>query len=386
VDYFLTDEQKMVRDVARQIAEEKIAPVRAQYDETEEFPWEIVRPLADSDLFGVYIPETYGGMGYGVFELCLVIEELSRVCGGIALCLAGTALGAFPILLFGSEEQKCAYLPAIAAGKRLAAFAVTEAESGSDITSLRTTAIRDGAFYVLNGTKQWITNGGEADIYVVVASTDRSKGARGATAFIVEKGTEGFSFGKKEKKLGIRASATRELVFTNCRVPAANLLGREGGGFLVTLKNFDTSRPGVAAQALGIAQGAFEAAADYARQRKQFGQPISSFQAIQHLLADMATDIEAARCLIYQTARMIDAGAKEFGKESAMCKLFASEVAMRVTTNAIQIFGGYGYMKEYPVEKMFRDAKITQIYEGTSQIQRNVIGIEIVKERARRAR
>ena len=384
MNYFLTEEQKMIKDLARKIAEEKILPVRAYYDETEEFPWEIVKILAQSDLFGVFIPEKYGGMGYGVFELCLVIEELSRVCGGIALSLAGTALGTFPILLFGNEEQKQKYLPSLAKGEKLAAFAVTESGAGSDITTLNTIAKKEGDYYILNGTKQWITNGGEAEIYTVIAMTDKNKGARGATAFILEKGMEGFSFGKKEKKLGIRASATRELVFQNCKVPKENVLGREGQGFLITIKNFDTSRPGVAAQALGIAVGAFESALEYSHQRKQFGQLICSFQAIQHMLADMATKIEAARALIYQTAKMIDRGEKEIAKESAMCKLFASDIAMEVTTNAIQIFGGYGYMKEYPVEKMFRDAKITQIYEGTNQIQKNVIGIELVKELARK--
>jgi len=384
MNYFLTEEQKMIKDLARKIAEEKILPVRAYYDETEEFPWEIVKILAQSDLFGVFIPEKYGGMGYGVFELCLVIEELSRVCGGIALSLAGTALGTFPILLFGNEEQKQKYLPSLAKGEKLAAFAVTESGAGSDITTLNTIAKKEGDYYILNGTKQWITNGGEAEIYTVIAMTDKNKGARGATAFILEKGMEGFSFGKKEKKLGIRASATRELVFQNCKVPKENVLGREGQGFLITIKNFDTSRPGVAAQALGIAVGAFESALEYSHQRKQFGQLIGSFQAIQHMLADMATKIEAARALIYQTAKMIDRGEKEIAKESAMCKLFASDIAMEVTTNAIQIFGGYGYMKEYPVEKMFRDAKITQIYEGTNQIQKNVIGIELVKELARK--
>jgi len=383
MEYFLTDEQKMIKELARKIAEEKILPKRAEYDENEIFPHDIVKVLADSDLFGVFVPENYGGLGYGVFELCLVIEELSRVCGGIALSYAGTALGTFPIVLFGNEEQKNKYLPHIAKG-RIAAFAVTESGSGSDITNLNTTAKKDGDWYILNGTKQWITNGGEAETYVVIASTDKSKGARGSTAFIIEKGWDGFEFGKKEKKLGIRASATRELVFTNCKVPKENVLGREGMGFLITIKNFDTSRPGVASQALGIAQGAYEAALEYSHQRKQFGQPISSFQAIQHMLADMATQIEAARTLIYQTAKTIDSGAKSYSKESAMCKLFASDVAMKVTTDAIQVFGGYGYMKDYPVEKMFRDAKITQIYEGTNQIQRNVIGIELIKELAKK--
>lgn len=379
MDYFLTDEQKMIKELAQKIAEEKILPVRAECDEKEEFPWDVVKVLAQSDLFGVYIPEEYGGMGFGVFELCLVIEELSRICGGISLAYAGTALGTFPILLFGNEQQKKKYLPFIASGEKIAAFGVTESEAGSDITTLNTTAKKEGDCYVLNGTKQWITNGGEAEIYVVVAATDKTKGARGLTAFIVEKGMEGFGFGKKEKKLGIRASATRELVFENCRVPAENVLAREGMGFIITLKNFDASRPGVATQALGIAQGAFEAALEYSRQRKQFGQPISSFQAVQHMLADMAVQIEAARALIYQTAKMIDSGAKDFSSNSAMCKLFASDVAMKVTTDAIQIFGGYGYMKEYPVEKMFRDAKITQIYEGTNQMQRNFIAHDLIK-------
>ena len=380
MNYFLTEEQKLIKDLARKIAEEKILPVRAKYDEEETFPWDIVKILADSDLFGVYIPEEYGGMGYGIFELCIVIEELSRVCGGIALAYAGTALGTFPILMFGNEEQKKKYLPQIAKGEKIAAFAVTEPEAGSDITNLNTTAKREGDYYILNGTKQWITNGGEAEIYTVIASTDKSKGTRGMTAFIVEKGMEGFEFGKKERKLGIRASSTRELIFNNCKVPKENVLGREGMGFIITIKNFEMGRPGVAAQALGIAQGAFEAAIEYAHQRKQFGQPISSFQAIQHMLAEMATEIEAARALIYQTAKMIDSGEKNISKESAMCKLFASDVAMKVTTNAIQIFGGYGYMKDYPVEKMFRDAKITQIYEGTNQIQKNIIALELIKE------
>ncbi len=379
MDYFLTDEQNMVKELARKIALEKILPIRAECDEKEEFAWDVVKALAKSDLFGVYIPEEFGGMGFGIFELCLVIEELSKVCGGISLSYAGTALGTFPILLFGNEQQKKKYLPSIASGEKIAAFGVTESEAGSDITTLNTTAKKEGNYYVLNGTKQWITNGGEAETYVVIAATDKTKGPRGLTAFIVEKGMEGFGFGKKENKLGIRASATRELVFENCKVPAENVLAKEGMGFIITLKNFDASRPGVATQALGIAQGAFEAALEYSHQRKQFGQPISSFQAVQHILADMATQIEAARALIYQTAKMIDAGAKNYSANSAMCKLFASDVAMKVTTDAIQVFGGYGYMKEYPVEKMFRDAKITQIYEGTNQMQRNFIAADLIK-------
>jgi len=384
MDYLLTEEQKMIRDLCRQIGEEKIKPVRAHYDETEEFPWEVVKVFAESDLMGVFIPQEYGGMGYGVMELSVAIEELSRFCGGITLALAGTGLGTFPIILFGNEEQKKTYLPRIAKGEWLAAFALTEANAGSDAAGIETTAIKNGDSYILNGTKQWITNGGEAEVYTVIAMTNKAKGARGASAFIVRKDTPGFTFGKKEKKLGIRASATRELVFQDCRVPAENMLGREGMGFIVTMKTFDASRPGVAAQALGIAQGALDEAIAYVRTRVQFGKPIASFQAVQHMLADMATQIEAARALIYATSRMYDAGAKDTSKESAMSKLLASDVAMKVTTDAVQIFGGYGYMKDYPVEKMMRDAKITQIYEGTNQIQRNVIGLKLIQEAAGR--
>ncbi|MFA5392933.1 MAG: acyl-CoA dehydrogenase family protein [Candidatus Ratteibacteria bacterium] len=384
MDYLLTEEQKMIRDLCRQIGEDKIKPVRAHYDETEEFPWEVVKVFAESDLMGVFIPQEYGGMGYGIMELSVAIEELSRFCGGITLALAGTGLGTFPIILFGNEEQKKTYLPRIAKGEWLAAFALTEANAGSDAAGIETTAVKDGDSYILNGTKQWITNGGEAEVYTVIAMTNKTKGARGASAFIVRKDTPGFTFGKKEKKLGIRASATRELVFQDCRVPAASLLGREGMGFIVTMKTFDASRPGVAAQALGIAQGALDEATAYVRTRIQFGKPIASFQAVQHMLADMATQVEAARALIYATSRMYDAGAKDTSKESAMSKLFASDVAMKVTTDAVQIFGGYGYMKDYPVEKMMRDAKITQIYEGTSQIQRNVIGLKLIQEAAGR--
>ena len=380
MDYLLTEQQIMVRDLARKIAREKIKPVAAKYDETEEFAWDIVKVLADSDLFGVYIPEAYGGLGGGVVDMCLVAEELSRACGGIALGFAGTGLGTFPILLYGNDEQKKRFLPDIAKGKRVAAFCITEAEAGSDAGSIKTSAKKEGDYYILNGTKQWITNAGEAEVYTVIAMTDKSKGARGASAFIVEKGTKGMDFGKKEKKLGIRASATREVIFTDCKVPKANLLSKEGMGFIVAMKTFDSSRPGVASQAVGIAQGAFDYAVEYARKRVQFGQPISNFQAIQHMLANMATDIEAARALVYATARMVDSGAKSVAKESAMAKLFASDTAMKVTVDAVQILGGYGYMREYPVEKYMRDAKITQIYEGTNQIQRNVIAAHLIKE------
>jgi alkylation response protein AidB-like acyl-CoA dehydrogenase len=378
----LNDFQSDLRDLARQIAEEKIKPVRAHYDETEAFPWDIVKIYAESDLYRVYVPEAYEGLGGGVFEMALVTEELSRVCGGIALAFAASALGAYPLILFGSDEQKQKYLPDLAAGRKLAAFALTEAGAGSDAAGLATTALRKGDIYVLNGTKQWITNGGEAETYTVIARTDKAKGPRGFSAFIVEKGTAGFSFGKKEQKMGIRGSTTRELVFSDCPVPAENLIGREGIGFKVAMETLDRTRPGVAAQAVGIAQGALEAAVQYARERRQFNNPIANLQAIQQMLAEMATQVEAARSLIYLTARRIDAGEKDIAKYSAMAKAFASDVAMKVTTDAVQVFGGYGYMKDYPVEKMMRDAKITQIYEGTNQIQRGVIARQLVKEMA----
>ncbi|MBU4366299.1 MAG: acyl-CoA dehydrogenase family protein, partial [Verrucomicrobia bacterium] len=288
------------------------------------------------------------------------------------------------IILYGNDEQKQKYLPRVASGQSLAAFALTEANAGSDAGAIATTATKDGDDYILNGPKQWITNGGEAEIYSVVTKTDKSKGSRGASVFIVEKGMPGFTFGKKENKMGIRASATRELVFQDCRVPKANILGKEGLGFIVAMKTFDMSRPGVAAQALGIAAGALDEAVKYSRERRQFGKPICSFQGVQFMLADMATQVEAARALVYAAARYIDTGAKDVSKISAMCKLFASDTAMRVTTDAVQVLGGYGYMKEYPVEKMMRDAKITQIYEGTNQIQREVIALNLIKEAASR--
>jgi len=379
MNYFLTEEQQMIQELAAKIADEKVKPVALKYDEEGTFPHDIVKILADSDLCGVYIDEEYGGFGGGIFEMAIVVEQLSRACGGIALSFAASGLGAFPIILFGKEEQKQKYLPDIASGKKLAAFGLTEANAGSDAAGIQTTAVLDGNEYILNGTKQWITNGGEADIYTVVACTNRAKGARGFSAFIVEKGTPGFSFGKKENKMGIRASVTSELVFEDCRIPKENLLSREGMGFIVAMKTLDRTRPGVAAQALGIAQGAFEEALKYSGERVQFDKPISSFQAIQHMLADMAIQIEASRSLVYQTCRFVDSGAKSISKESAMSKVFASDTAMKVTIDAVQVMGGYGYMKEYPVEKMMRDAKITQIYEGTNQIQRNVIALELIK-------
>jgi alkylation response protein AidB-like acyl-CoA dehydrogenase len=384
MDYFLTEDQMMIRDLTRQIAEEKVVPVREELDEKEEFPWEIMNVLAQSDLFGLFIPEEYGGLGKGCLELSIAVEELSRACLGVSTTYAANALGTYPILLYGSEELKKKYLPDIAAGKRLVAFALTEANAGSDAAGIQTSARPEGSEYVLTGTKQWITNGGEAEIYTVIAMTDKSKGARGASAFIVEKGTSGFHFGKKEKKMGIRASSTRELIFDSCKIPKDNILGKEGLGFIVAMRTLDNSRTGVGAQGVGVAQGAFEEALKFARQRIQFGHPIIAFQAVQHMLADMATEIEAARALVYSIARYIDSGARDVTKESAIAKVYATDMAMRVTTNAVQVMGGSGYMREYPVEKMMRDAKILQIYEGTNQIQRNVIAQALIKEAAKK--
>ena len=384
MDYFLTEEQTMLRDLARQIAVERMLPVRAELDEKEEFPHSLMSDLADADLFGVVIPEEYGGLGFGAMENCLVVEELSRVCCGMTTAYAASGLGAYPIILFGNDEQKKKYLPLIASGEQLAAFGLTESTAGSDAAGIQTTAIKDGDHYVLNGTKQWITNAAEAGIYTVIAMTDRKKGARGATAFIVERDDPGFSFGKKETKMGIRASTTGELIFQNCRIPADRVLAREGMGFIVVMKTFDKSRPGVGAQAVGLAQGALDEAAAFAKTRIQFEKPIFSFQAVQHMLADMATQVEAARALVYAVARYVDSGAKEVAKVAAMAKYFPSDVAMRVTTDAVQVMGGHGYMRDYPVEKMMRDAKILQIYEGTNQIQRNIVGQELNKEYGRR--
>lgn len=380
MDYFLNEEQKMILKVVQDIAKDKILPVRQELDEKEEFPWEIIKEMAKADLFRIFIPEEYNGAGMANFDLCIVTEEIAKVCAGVATSYASSALGAEPIVIAGSDEQKKKYLPPIASGEKLAAFGLTESEAGSDVGGIKTTAIKEGDYYILNGTKQWITNGGEAEIYSVIAATNPKRGPRGLSAFIVEKGTDGFSFGKKENKLGIRASATTELVFENARIPKENLIGKEGMGFIIAMRTFDLTRTGVGALAVGIAEGALQEAVKYAKERFQFGQSIASFQAVQIMLADMATEIEAAKALVYSVARYIDSGAKNYSKESAMAKMYASDVAMRVTTDAVQIFGGYGYMKDYPVEKMMRDAKITQIFEGTNQIQRLIIANRLIKE------
>src|SRR5512137_203821 len=383
MDYLLTEDEIMIRDLARQIAVEKIVPVRAELDEQNKFPRDIMKAIAQADLYALFIPEEYGGLGKKSLALCITVEELSKACLGVATTYASSALGTYPILLYGSEDQKKKYLPDVASGKSLVAFGLTEANAGSDASGIQTTAKLEGNEYVLNGTKQWITNGGEAELYTVIAITDKSKGPRGASAFIVEKGTPGFTFGKKENKMGIRASSTTELIFNNCRIPKENLIAKEGMGFIVAMKTLDCSRAGVGAQGVGVAQGAIDECIKFAKGRVQFGQPVTSFQAIQHMLADMQTQTEAARALVYAVARMMDSGAKDFSRASAMAKYFATDVAMKVTTDAVQVMGGSGYMKEYPVEKMMRDAKILQIYEGTNQIQRNVVALDMIREASR---
>ncbi|MEO0072704.1 MAG: acyl-CoA dehydrogenase family protein [candidate division WOR-3 bacterium] len=379
LNYFLTEEQQRIKELARQLAEKYVLPRRQELDEKGEFPNDIMQEFAKVGLLGIYIPEEYGGAGGGVFEMCLVVEEISRICGGVGVCYAANGLAAYPIILSASEEQKKRILPKMASGEWLGAFGLTEPNAGSDAASVQTTAVKDGKYYIINGRKCFITNGGVAHIYTIIASTDPSRGGRGLSAFIVEKGTPGFSFGKHENKMGIRASVTAELIFEDCRVPEENRIGPEGTGFITAMRTFDRTRPGVGAQAVGIAQGALEAATAYVSKRVQFGAPLSSFEGIQFRLAEMATKIEAARALVYAAARHADSGAKDIAAYSSMAKLFASDVAMQVTIEAVQLFGGYGYMKDYPVEKMMRDAKITQIYEGTNEIQRLVIARELLK-------
>ncbi|MCK4837802.1 MAG: acyl-CoA dehydrogenase family protein [Desulfobulbaceae bacterium] len=383
MNYFLSEEQQMIVDVARQITAEKIVPQRVELDEKEQFPTEILQDIAQADLFGLYIPEEYGGFGGGSFDMVLALEEFARGCVGVATSFAASALGAYPILISGSKELKQKYMPVIASGEKLAAFGLTEANAGSDASGIQTTAVLDGDEWVLNGTKQWITNAGDAKIYSVIAITDRSKGPRGASMFVVEDSDPGFSYGPKEKKLGIRASSTRELIFKDCRIPKDRLIGRQGTGFFTVMKTLDVSRPGIASLGVGLGQAALDEAVLYAKQRIQFGKPVMAFQAVQHILADMAIQLEASRALVYAAARHIDSGAKDVSKASSMCKVMATDMAMKVTTDAVQILAGHGYMREYPVEKMMRDAKILQIYEGTNQIQRNVIGQALNKEYSR---
>jgi butyryl-CoA dehydrogenase len=380
MDFSLTEDQKMLRTMVREFAEKELEPIAAQIDEEARFPAESIKKMAELGLMGIPFPEKYGGSGGGTIEVAITVEEVSRVSASHGVILVVTALDCgYPIYRSGNEEQRQRFVVPIAKGEKLACFALTEANAGSDVAALETTATRRNGGYVLNGTKLFITNGAEADIAVVFATIDKSLRHRGITAFVVEKGTPGFSVGKLEHKLGVRASSTAELVFDDCFVPEANRLGDEGIGFRIALEAIDSSRISIAAQALGIAQGAFDKALAYAKERQQFGQPIINFQAIQWMLADMATQIDAARLLVYRAAYLEDKGLP-FIKEAAMAKVFASEVAMFVTTKAIQIYGGYGYVKDYPLERYFRDARVTGIYEGTDEMQRLAIARSLIRE------
>ena len=382
MNFKLTEEQNLIRETVRAYAENELADSAKERDENDRFDRELMfDKLAELGLTGIVFPEEYSGAGADYISYAIAVEELSRVCASTGVTLsAHLSLGANPIYMFGTEEQKQKYLVPLAEGSKLGAFGLTETGAGSDAGGTKTTAVLDGDEWVVNGSKIFITNGKEADTYIVFARTDKdAKKHHGISAFIIEKGYPGFSFGKKEEKMGIRSSLTYELVFENCRIPKVNLLGEEGKGFRVAMKTLDGGRIGIAAQALGIAQGALDAAIDYARERKQFDTPIGNFQGVQFQLADMATQIEAARLLVYLAADRASKGLN-YSKESAMAKLFASETAMRVTTQSVQIHGGYGYTREFPVERMMRDAKITEIYEGTSEIQRLVIGTTILNE------
>ncbi len=377
----LTDEHNLMRQMVREFAEKEITPGIKERDETEHFDRAVMFDrLAELGLTGIVFPEKYGGAEADYISYAIAVEELSRVCASTGVTLsAHLSLGANPIYMFGTEEQKQKYLRPLAEGTKLGAFALTENSAGSDAGGTKTTATRDGDEWVLNGSKIFTTNGGDADTYIVFARSDKeAQKHHGISAYIVEKDTPGFSFGKKESKLGIRASSTRELVYENCRIPAENLLGTENEGFKIGMITLDGGRIGIAAQALGIAQGAFDAAVEYMKERTQFNKPLSAFQGLQFKLADMATQLEAARLLIYQSA--YKASAKQpYGKESAMAKMYASDVAMQITTETVQIFGGYGFTRDFPVERMFRDAKITQIYEGTNEIQRIVISASLLR-------
>lgn len=375
----LSEEHEMIRKMVRDFARNEVAPTAAERDEEERFDRALFDQMAELGLTGIPWPEEYGGIGSDYLAYVIAVEELSRVCASTGVTLsAHTSLAGWPIFKFGTEEQKQKYLRPMAEGKKIGAYGLTEPGSGSDAGGMKTTAKRDGDHYILNGSKIFITNGGIADIYVVFALTDPESKQRGTSAFIVESDALGFSVGKKESKLGIRSSPTTEIIFEDCRIPAENLLGEEGQGFKIAMQTLDGGRNGIAAQAVGIAQGALDAAADYARERHQFGKPIAAQQGIGFKLADMATGVEAARLLTYQAAWLESEGLP-YGKESAMSKLFAGDTAMKVTTEAVQVFGGYGYTKDYPVERFMRDAKITQIYEGTQEIQRLVISRMLTK-------
>jgi alkylation response protein AidB-like acyl-CoA dehydrogenase len=376
----LADEEKLMMDVVRDLAREKVAPRAAEIDALGQFPWDIKDLLAEQGILGMPFPEEYGGIGSSKLSIVMVIEELAKYCVTTSLILAVQQLGTLPIALAGNDDQKRRYFPRCASGEWLAAYGLTEAGSGSDAGSMRTRAVKKGDTYILNGSKRFITNAGLAHVNTVFAVTDPEKGIHGGiSAFIVEKDFPGFQLGKIEEKMGIRGSQTGELIFEDCEVPAENLLGREGDGFKIALMTLDRTRPGIGAQAVGVAQGALDFAIQYMKERVQFGKPVAENQGLQFMLADMATRIQAARLLVYDVAERIDRGETNVSRYSAMAKLFASDTAMQVTTDAVQLLGGYGYIKDYPVERMMRDAKITQIYEGTNQIQRVVIARDLLK-------
>jgi alkylation response protein AidB-like acyl-CoA dehydrogenase len=376
----LTDEQRMIRDLARKVARERIAPSAADVDERERYPEEAMRAIIDAGLFGIWVPEEYGGSDLGCLALALVCEEIAWACAASATQYLDQPLGGLPILTFGTPEQKKKYLPRLATGELLAAYSLSEPEAGSDAAALKTTAIRRGDHYVLNGTKQWCTNGDHADFICVFATVDPSRRAKGVTAFLVDKTTPGFTVGRKERKLGIRGSPTVALHFNDCRVPVEQRLGDEGQGFSIAMQTLDTTRPATGAMAVGIGQAALDAAVGYARERRQFGQRIADFQGIQFMLADMAMQVHAARLMVHHAARQVDAGIRGNTYEASMAKCWAGDAAMKVTTDAVQIFGGYGYTRDFPVERFMRDAKIMQIYEGTNQIQRVIIARELLGE------
>lgn len=379
MDFELNEQQQMLKETVAEFAKEKIAPVARQYDESAEFPFEIIREMGKLDLLGVLIDEKYGGAGLGALDFVIVMEEISKVDASVGVTLGvQNSLGITVLQNYGSEEQKKKYLPKIASGEIITAFGLTEPMAGSDVTVLDTTAVKEGGEWVINGLKCFITNGGVADLVTVLATSNKARGTRGISAFLVEKGTPGYSIGKKEDKMGIRASDTSELVFENCRIPEANLVGREGIGFKAFLEALDSGRIGIGAQALGIAEGAYEAALKYSKERVQFGSQIGRFQGMSWMLADMATQINAAKWMVYHAAWLKDMK-RPYAKEAAMAKLFASEVSRDVVHKALQVHGGYGFMKDYDVERFYRDQRITEIYEGTSEIQRNVIASAILK-------
>ncbi|MCR9143915.1 MAG: acyl-CoA dehydrogenase family protein [bacterium] len=379
----LSEDEIQLRDLIRDVVKNEVIPARMELDEKNEYPIEVFKKFKEAGLFGALFDEDVGGLGMGLMASIILSEEVAYGCLGVGTALLATKLGALPIEVGGTPEQKQKWIPPLASGDKICAFGLTEPGAGSDVPALTTTAVKKGDKYVLNGTKQWISGAGTADFYTVFAMTNKERGTRGISCLIVEKGTPGFSFGKKEDKLGIRCSETRQLIFEDCEVPAENLVGGvENVGMIHALKTLNFSRPAVAASAVGTAQGAFDCAIQYAREREQFGVKIASFQAIQHMLADMAMRIEASRLLTYKSARYCMAGAKDMAKYSAIAKCYAADTAMAVATDGVQIYGGYGYTKEYPAEKFFRDAKILQIYEGTSQIQKNEIAAGLIKEAA----